>query len=574
MKQVRCFAVIFMSIGLMWSLVSGRSAFAAGGGVELALPDTFAAPNQLVNLPIRIAGVSDYDIISVLIEVQFDSSCLEFSELNSTGTITQNWQMAAVHRSAKRIYFALAGSLPLIEDGVLVFLKFRVNPRARENDASDLKFGEVMLNEGNPTSINRNGRLRVRGFQIAGSVKYQGTGLPILRTKLVFTGQQSATFITDANGNFNCYGLHYGDQFLTPQKFGDQGRAVTPFDAALILQHLVGANILAPYQRIAADVSGDSTVSAYDASLIMRYAVRLENKFPTMADSLDCWEFVPASFPINDTNWMYRPNSLVYRPLEKDQFNQNFIGIVYGDVSQSWTNPTIAPMTVEKISSASFRIEFPSEPSNGLVSIPILLETSQPIISAELELKFDDARFSLAAVNAGELAQGFLISHRREKGFLSIALAGAKSISGSGTLVRLLFESKESNDKSQADWLTLHRAWLNDQPIAVETTASVNGHSHVPDRLELSPNYPNPFNQGTVFRISIPAIANHPVLFSIYNVRGQLVRSLLNEVMPPGIYSLGWDGSDDAGNIATSGTYFAVLKAGEQVIRQKLVLLR
>ncbi|MDZ7333055.1 MAG: T9SS type A sorting domain-containing protein [candidate division KSB1 bacterium] len=574
MKQVRWFIAVFLSIGLTLSLVAESKAFAANGGVELALPDTFAAPNQLVNLPIRIAGVSDYDIISALIEVHFDSSCLEFIELSGTGAITENWQMAAVHRSAKRIYFALAGSLPLTEDGVLVFLKFRVNPRARENDACDLKFGEVMLNEGNPPSINRDGRFHVRGFQLAGSVRYQGTGLPILNTKLAITGQQSATFATDANGNFNCYGLHYGDYLLTPQKFGDQGRAVTPFDAALILQHLVGANILTPYQRIAADVSGDSTVSAYDASLIMRYAVRLENKFPTMADSLDCWEFVPTIFPINDSNWVHRPNSLIYQPLEKDQFNQNFIGIVYGDVSQSWTNPAIAPLVVEKISSARLQIEYPSQTSTDLVSIPILLETSQPIISAELELKFDDTRFSLTAVTAGELAQGSLICHRREKSSLVIALAGANSIAGSGTLVSLWFKPIGSSDRHQTDWLKLDRAWLNDQPIAVATTTSANGHSHVPDRLELSPNYPNPFNQGTVFRISIPAIANPAVLLSIYNVRGQLVRSLLNDAMPPGIYSIYWDGNDEAGNIANSGTYFAVLKAGEQVIRQKLMLLR
>ncbi len=573
MKQAQLFIAVCL-IGLMAGLLAGRVAFAANVGVELALPDTFAAPNQMINLPIRISGISDYDIISALIEVRFDSSCLKIINVIANGTITEPWQMAVVNSSANWVYLALAGSLPLTEDGILIYLRFLTNPRAKENDSCELKFGDVMLNEGNPASVNHDGRLRVRGFQLSGAVKYQGTGLPVSNTKLALTGQQSATFISDANGRFNCYGLHYGEYTLTPEKFGDQGRAVTPFDAALVLQHLVGANTLAPYQRIAADVSGDSTISAYDASLIMRYAVRLENKFPIMVDSLDCWEFVPASFPINDSNWVLRPNSLSYQPLDKDQFNQTFIGIVYGDVSQNWTNPTIAPLALEKMSGIQLHVERASETSAGVYSIPISLETTHPISSAELELQFDPTRMTLAAMAIGELAQGFLGCYRQQKGSMKIALAGANPIIGSGTLATLTFQSTGAKDLIDPDWLKLQCAWLNDVPIAVSPTAASQSGSNVPARLDLSANYPNPFNQSTGFRISIPVLADNHVRLAIYNVRGQLVRSLLNDPLAPGTYSLTWNGNDDAGKPATSGTYFAVLNAGGQVIRQKLLLLR
>jgi len=575
MKQLRHFSAQSLSVLLFSCLILGQPLFGAETTIELALPDTFAAPNRTINLPILIIGVSDYDIISALIEVQFDSSCLEFIDLNSIGTITENWQMAALNRSANRIYFALAGSLPLADDGTLVFLKFRVNPRAQENDTCNLKFGEVMLNEGNPSSINHDGRFRVKGFQLAGTVKYQGTGLPILNTKLVLAGQQSATYLTDTNANFNCYGLHYGNYTLTPQKYGDQGRAITPFDAALILQHLVGISNLTPYQCIAADVSGDSTISAYDASLIMRYAVQLESKFPTMADSLDCWEFVPASFSVNDTNWAFHPNSLLYQPLQSDQFNQDFIGIVYGDVSQNWSYPTLGPLAIEKFdANIALVMDNLKSDRSGTMEIPLQLKTLLPICSAEIELSFDAANFKLIRAAAGELAQGFMVSYHQQNGRAKIAMAGTKAISGSGELLRLSFQPTSANAPIGGDWLTVRYAWLNDQPVSILPAAHSAGQSALPKQLELSPNYPNPFNQATGFRISIPEMPDNHVVLAIYNLAGQRVRSLLDETLEPGNYSITWDGSDEDGKAVSSGTYFGLLSANGQLLRQKLLLVR
>lgn len=555
--------------------VNGSSQIFQESTVELALPDTFAAPNQYVDFPLYIAGVAEFDIIAALIEVQFDSSRLKGVDVISQGTLTESWQAPVVNHKATSFYFALAGSSPLAGDGILVYLRFFTNPFAHENDSCDLKFIEVMLNEGDPAPVNHDGRFRIQGFQIAGSVKYQGTGIPVPNTQLQLLGQQTLSRVTDNSGNYSFNELHYGDFTLTFQKFGDQGRSITPFDAALILQHVVGTNQLTPYQLIAADVSADSTISAFDASLIMRYAVRLEKKFPIMADSLDCWDFVPASYPINDTNWVARPDSLVYQPLDQDQFNQNFIGIIYGDVSQNWVSPAAQTWQVEQASTIAtlelgdFQLIQP-----GIIEGAILVDHPGSIRSAEIDLEFDSDKFNVVSVRTSELSKDFLVSYNSKNGSLKIALAGPRPITDAGALVKLRFQSKAANEMNFNDPFNLRQAWLNDQPIQIPVTTNITKNSSLPRRLELSPNYPNPFNQQTSFRVSIPEMPDNQISLVIYNLRGQVVRTLLDGRFASDNYTVSWDGLDDSGGLVTSGEYFCILKSGGESVRQKFILLR
>jgi len=96
----------------------------------------------------------------------------------------------------------------------------------------------------------------------------------------------------------------------------------------------------------------------------------------------------------------------------------------------------------------------------------------------------------------------------------------------------------------------------------------------IPKRLELSPNYPNPFNQETIFQVSIPEMQDNKILLVIYNLRGQVVRTLLDGNYEPGNYTVRWDGMDEKGCLVTSGEYFCILKAGGERIVRKLILLR
>jgi hypothetical protein len=90
-------------------------------------------------------------------------------------------------------------------------------------------------------------------------------------------------------------------------------------------------------------------------------------------------------------------------------------------------------------------------------------------------------------------------------------------------------------------------------------------------RLNLS-NYPNPFNAGT--QIEFTLARNGAVALRIYNVQGQLVRTLLDETTAAGHHLIRWDGRDDLGVQVASGVYFCRLEHGEMVKAVKMLLVK
>ncbi|MFH2050773.1 MAG: T9SS type A sorting domain-containing protein [bacterium] len=98
-------------------------------------------------------------------------------------------------------------------------------------------------------------------------------------------------------------------------------------------------------------------------------------------------------------------------------------------------------------------------------------------------------------------------------------------------------------------------------------------HSEVlPYRFELSQNYPNPFNPVTTIEYSLPERSH--VIIDIYNVLGQIVRTLINETKSAGSYRTEWNGSDDAGRVVSTGVYVYRFSAGDVVQTKKMVLMK
>ena len=93
-----------------------------------------------------------------------------------------------------------------------------------------------------------------------------------------------------------------------------------------------------------------------------------------------------------------------------------------------------------------------------------------------------------------------------------------------------------------------------------------------PSVSSLSQNYPNPFNPQTTIAFSL-ATKGH-VSVRVYNVSGQLVRTLANETRDSGAHTVTWDGRDQAGSPVSSGVYFYKLEAGSFAQTKKMVLLK
>jgi hypothetical protein len=85
-------------------------------------------------------------------------------------------------------------------------------------------------------------------------------------------------------------------------------------------------------------------------------------------------------------------------------------------------------------------------------------------------------------------------------------------------------------------------------------------------------NYPNPFNPETTISYSVPA-AGHASL-KVYNLKGQLVRELVNETREAGRHTVVWNGKDANGNAVSSGIYFYSLTSGGKTVTRKMLLAK
>ena len=85
-------------------------------------------------------------------------------------------------------------------------------------------------------------------------------------------------------------------------------------------------------------------------------------------------------------------------------------------------------------------------------------------------------------------------------------------------------------------------------------------------------NYPNPFNPSTtiVFNLPKPEICT----LKIYNIKGELVKTLLSENLKTGKHTITWDGKDDHDSLTTSGVYFYQLKTGDRLLTKRMLLLK
>jgi len=116
--------------------------------------------------------------------------------------------------------------------------------------------------------------------------------------------------------------------------------------------------------------------------------------------------------------------------------------------------------------------------------------------------------------------------------------------------------------------------------LNVDTTTSVqNTPELIPVTFRLGQNYPNPFNPSTTIPFKagsrkLGAGSPTRTTLKIYNVLGQLVKTLVDEEKSPGNYQLIWDGKDQRGDEVSSGIYFYQLKAGNYKETRKMSLLR
>jgi flagellar hook assembly protein FlgD len=86
-------------------------------------------------------------------------------------------------------------------------------------------------------------------------------------------------------------------------------------------------------------------------------------------------------------------------------------------------------------------------------------------------------------------------------------------------------------------------------------------------------NYPNPFNPSTIISFNVLS-GTHDTEISIFNIKGQKIKTLIKEKMTVDTHSVTWNGKDDSGRNVASGVYFYQLKNGSISDSKKMILMK
>jgi hypothetical protein len=85
-------------------------------------------------------------------------------------------------------------------------------------------------------------------------------------------------------------------------------------------------------------------------------------------------------------------------------------------------------------------------------------------------------------------------------------------------------------------------------------------------------NYPNPFNANTIFDFNITISSE--VNLKIFDIKGNLVRQLINDRMEVGLKTIKWDSTNDKGEDIAAGLYLYQLIVNEQLFSNKMIYLK
>jgi len=133
--------------------------------------------------------------------------------------------------------------------------------------------------------------------------------------------------------------------------------------------------------------------------------------------------------------------------------------------------------------------------------------------------------------------------------------------------------------------------WHNDQLICVSTITAA-APDQFPDYLKISavstvtanddaaivPSvnniscYPNPFRDNTT--IKFKQIVNGPTTITVYNIKGQLIKTLTDQPFNSGEHDVTWDGKDDQGQRVSPGLYLYKVKSGTFCTSGKMILMK
>ncbi len=245
----------------------------------------------------------------------------------------------------------------------------------------------------------------------------------------------SNTGAPPSTGNYSITGLGSGPYTVAPSR-PDQTApdpAISTTDATRVLQFVAATITLNPCQQTAADASGNGSVTSTDATRVLQYVAGVSS----------------APNPNISGSWKFSPASRTYVTLLSDQTGQNYSGVMVGDVTGNGS-PT-SPQAKPAAPLANIAVSLPTitTPANTVatLTIPVTVGnlTGLGVTDYAFTVSFDATKIQPSGAffsTAGTLSSGMtVVPNAGTTGQLRIAAAQVNNLTGSGTLINLIFQT-------------------------------------------------------------------------------------------------------------------------------------
>jgi agmatine/peptidylarginine deiminase len=176
--------------------------------------------------------------------------------------------------------------------------------------------------------------------------------------------------------------------------------------------------------------------------------------------------------------------------------------------------------------------------------------------------------------NIGGLPLNYSVSEVPAADWLSVSPDAGSLDAGASAELTLTFDTTDMTTGTYTCDVTITDDRREVSTIAVTLTVSGTG-VNTPAVLTASTligNHPNPFNPSTTLTYYVAEQSD--VKLSVYNIKGELVKTLVNAHAQPGTYSAVWNGNDDNGSAVASGIYFARFDSATNYTVRKMILMK
>jgi len=589
---------------------------------RIELPALIGLPEDIVEIPITVSSDSSFGFAQFVVD--YDGSVLKFVEAQ-VGNATQGFTLL------KRESLPFPPSNPGTDRNLLVqissptlsfigeaqevvVLKMRVIGALGQMSplAFDVATDRTTLTTVSGIDLNNgyleivNGRLTVGNlFNISGTVGYLESWQPVPGADIALTGSEfTFNAWTNEYGQYAFADIPPDSVQLIPSKAGDLGNSITGADALKTLRAVAFLDSLSNAQALAADVDLTGEVSGADALSILRYLAF----FPRNTAYTGAWLF-----------WPYESSFVLNADTTVD-----FGAVVLGDVNLNWVSSIggvegsapanrVAALNASSVTAAAEvrlpEISLQSLPADQIIEIPIIVSTDSMLGFAQVVVDYDGAVLEFVDARIGADAAGFSLQINSNLPFAPTAqntnknvLAQISNINNTITgnarqavVLRMKVLNTNSGSLLAIDPAPNHTllTTVNNTDLRGNALSMVNGrvgtvtaveeeagNLAAPQDFNLEQNYPNPFNPETTIQYAIPAqsrtggTGRTRVSLQIFNMQGQLVRTLVNDEQTPGRYRVVWNGRNDTGAKVSSGVYVYTLTAGDYKATKKLSALK